>query len=253
MSRVSLAVFDRKPSVVCFQEVWHTDDADRISEMFEKRGFRRIDAGCNGKWLLGGLLCFFRARDWILQESAIFYEYHAHAPKIRIWEGDGLGRKGALMFNLKWQPTGSTLTFVNTHLQAQYGAGREYHEVRLQQIMELNAFASRIPQLRPAIVAGDFNTIPAERKHYLRMSTSWVDLTAEFRAECQKDPLAQCGTAWNEKNHHLQWIDYIWSRQSACCSVVGAVQLIRNEDIDAPYSDHEGLDANLMVQLTLSR
>jgi endonuclease/exonuclease/phosphatase family metal-dependent hydrolase len=149
---------------------------------------------------------------------------------------------------------GTRLAVVATHTQAQYGK-RNYHEIRQQQIEQLIDYTKRLDPTRPVVLAGDFNTSPTGRYDgyiYDEMIAVWAELTKDARNDCLNDhnpvlvePLA-CGTHYEGDRLSNEWIDYVFTRLGDNVQPV-KLQLIRNEASDQPFSDHEGVDAELLV------
>jgi endonuclease/exonuclease/phosphatase family metal-dependent hydrolase len=149
---------------------------------------------------------------------------------------------------------GTLISIVVTHTQAQYG-DRDYHEIRQQQIDQLITYIKRLDPAKPVVLAGDFNTSPTgtyDGKIYADMTGVWTELTRDARSDCLNDhnpaladPLA-CGTHYENDRLSNEWIDYVFTRLGDNVRPA-KLRLIRNEASDQPFSDHEGVDAELLV------
>lgn len=246
------------PDVILLQEVWRRDHVERLEAALapEYRVVRLPDEG----WLLrpSGLLCLVR-RDgpWRIEESD-FTPFDASAPLWKLWEGDGLGRKGVHRVSLQQGPV--RLHLLNTHLQAEYDDHYSYQEIRSRQLAQLAAIAEGLQAAEPAslvLAAGDLNTdrfaraaqsAAAARREtalYRGLLEEWRDLS---EAACTTEP---CATHFREANERGGWIDYVLWRRSPHWQItlLGARQL-RNERRDVPYSDHEGLLIELRAEPT---
>ena len=96
------------------------------------------------------------------------------------------------------------------------------------------------------IAAGDFNTTPGtynkDADLYAEIERTWVDLTKTYRKEYGS------GTIMDKKGQRPDWIDYILSRATPVPGVqLKRMRLICNVAADDPYSDHHGLEAELLV------
>jgi endonuclease/exonuclease/phosphatase family metal-dependent hydrolase len=167
---------------------------------------------------------------------------------LRVWEGDGIARKGVLAAVLTGVNSASgTFTVANTHLQAQYGSER-YAEVRAAQVKELDAAIGNVgpgPRDRPIVLAGDFNTRPDDPL-YSKIGQQWIDLTAGYRKRCERVAREACGTSFSGQLPS-EWIDYVLLRQMDGLTAAAVVELIRNKREDDPFSDHEGLQADISI------
>ena len=94
----------------------------------------------------GGLLTFVRvAAGWIVRGQPEFRRYDSSAPAWKIWEGDGLSGKGALIVSL--ERNGERVFAVNTHLQAEYPSSN-YSSVREAQLSQLAEFLAGLDKAR---------------------------------------------------------------------------------------------------------
>jgi endonuclease/exonuclease/phosphatase family metal-dependent hydrolase len=233
-ARLLSAIVGRKVDVVCLQEVWHHEDADFLATALAEEGFDRIDGGGNHSWTLGGVVTFCRRARWAKAAPAQFHEFRARASRVHVLEGDGWGRKGVLRLELS-AATGERVTIYNTHLQAQYGR-RQYREIRIAQAEELVRFCGDAET--PALLAGDFNTTPADAPVYSIVRARFRDLTEDTRARYRR------GTYWAGRGACREWLDYVWARGFDRAAV--ALSLIENRGPDDPFSDHDGLVAELL-------
>ena len=96
---------------------------------------------------------------------------------------------------------------------------------------------------RPVILAGDFNTTPVDPL-YSRIAQHWIDLTAGYRQRCEREGSGSCGTSFDGELPK-EWVDYIFVKRNEGMKAGAAVQLIRNKKPDDPFSDHEGLQADI--------
>jgi endonuclease/exonuclease/phosphatase family metal-dependent hydrolase len=234
MRAVAREVVRRSPDIALLQEVWTPVQADLIASGLGS-DYARIDTPPGGSiGRIAGLLAFVsRASGWRVAGYE-FEEFHSSAPAWKVWEGDGLGRKGLLRLDLERE--GVRLVVVNTHLQASYSPGG-YTEVRRSQLEQLGRSIGTIAAGVPVLVAGDLNVQPSERL-YEEISRHFEDLSAPFRERCG------CGTSVGSG----AWIDYVLVRRAPAWSASAALERIVSVRKDYPYSDHHGLDAR--VQLT---
>jgi len=244
----------RDPDFILLQEVWFRSDAALFAHAFEPLGYVRIEKKSHWPHHLSGLLIFVSTkRGWSVENGYDFQQYHRHAAWWRVWEADGLGRKGILRQNVKKGDT--RLAVIVTHTQAQYGR-RDYCEIRGDQVNQLLAYTKRLDPSIPFILAGDFNTAPTgscDGPIYQTMTTAWTELTKDAREEClnEHDPRLveprACGSHWEDDGRlSNEWIDYVFTRLGDDVRAV-KVELIRNQAEDWPFSDHEGVDAELLV------
>jgi len=189
----------------------------------------------------GGLLaCVRRLGPWRVLESS-FRQYRMAAPRWRVWEGDGIGRKGIQRLDLA--ADGHRAVVLNTHLQASYP--RNGHaNVRGRQLLELRSIASTVDGRAAVLAAGDLNTRP-EDAEYRHITAAWVDLTAAARAR------DAAGTCLNGDGSDAGWLDYVLARPHPAWQVTAAAaERIVNVRPDHPYSDHHGLDVTVRLVRT---
>jgi endonuclease/exonuclease/phosphatase family metal-dependent hydrolase len=229
MQRIAGKILEHKPDVVLLQEVWFDSDARYFGSALSA-DYLPICAARSRGAPRGGLLAYLRTSDGAsLAAQPEFHEFQASAPAWKVWEGDGLGRKGLLSAEIRRD--GQRFIIVNTHLQSQYPCN-DYLGVREAQITELGRFLERLDPEAPALVAGDFNTDSKESRLYNTIVAMGADLTEETRRR------SGCGTILDGTG---QWIDYVLLKSSGNRLLSSNFELISNEGPDRPYSDHQGL------------
>ena len=236
MNRVAAKVCELLPDVVLLQEVWTRSHMERLvsglGSDWTPTCVKRVGAP------RGGLLTLVReSAGWRIRSAPEFHAFAASAPVWKIWEGDGLGGKGALAVELEHD--GQHICALNTHLQSQY-SGSSYTEIREAQLIELGKVVEQFHPALPALVAGDFNTDAREPlySHILALGT---DLTAKARA------MDHHGTTANPRDGRPEWIDYVVAANSNGWEVSTNLELIENQRADYPYSDHSGLFCTLTL------
>ncbi|MCK6556613.1 endonuclease/exonuclease/phosphatase family protein [Candidatus Binatia bacterium] len=238
LDRVADEVLRRDPDLVLLQEVWLDPDRSRLVERLAG-AYVAIDVRPQG-WLgrPGGLLaCVRREGMWRTCDSS-FRPYRFAAARWRVWEGDGIGRKG--LQRIDFDVAGERVVVLNTHLQASYPWNHHGH-VRGRQLLELQSIVTGIAEHAAVVVAGDLNTRPGDRE-YRHIRAAWVDLTAELRAR------DGCGTCLEGDGSDAGWLDYVLTRRHPAWQVTApAAERIVNEGPDAPYSDHHGLAVTLRL------
>jgi hypothetical protein len=218
----------RQPDLALLQEVWTPVQADLITSSLKGR-YVRVDTPPRGSpGRTAGLLSFVSRRSGWRLAGTRFEAFRRSAPAWKLWEGDGLGRKGLLHLDL--QRGGERLVVVNTHLQASYSPGG-YTEVRRSQLAQLARSLDAVAAGVPVLVAGDLNVQPPEQI-YGEIDREFEDLTAPFRERCA------CGTSVGSD----RWIDYVLVRRDPVWSASSRVERILSVRRDYPYSDHHGLD-----------
>jgi endonuclease/exonuclease/phosphatase family metal-dependent hydrolase len=234
----------RNPDIILFQEVWRRSYADRLLTRCTDYDAAIPRQGGPGT---GGLVTLFCRANWTLVESA-FTPFDAHASPLRIWEGDGLSRKGVLTSRMTHRTTGASIAVINTHFQSQYGK-RTYLRVRQAQAEQLNRIAAGLDtKVDTLFLCGDLNTTPDEPL-YAALQKDWLDLTAQARADCAGRPL--CGTYYQTETQRI-WLDYIFLR-GGHPSVHTELTMIRNRSKDNPFSDHDGVEAVVSFPPTEAR
>lgn len=255
MHAVADAVASRHPDFILFQEVWLRGDAALLAHVFEPLGYVRVETKSRWPHRVSGLLIFVDGKRWIV-DGEHHEKYRQHAAWWRLNEGDGFGQKGILAADVHDVTSGQRLTIVATHTQSPY-ARSDLHEIRRQQVRQLVAYTRTIDAGRPAIIAGDFNTAPEGPEdgpiYRDEMLAAWTDLTLQARIDClhEHDPSRieprACGTHFDDNGRlSNEWIDYVFTRRSDAVHAA-TVRLIRNESSDQPFSDHEGIDAELVL------
>jgi endonuclease/exonuclease/phosphatase family metal-dependent hydrolase len=231
MRAVAHELARRAPDVSLLQEVWSPVQADLLASWIGD-GYTRVDTPPRG-WpgRVAGLLAFVSRRSGWAVAGRDFEEFEATAPAWKLWEGDGVGRKGILRLDLERDD--ARLALVNTHLQASYSPGG-YTEVRRAQLEQLSRSVATIDPGVPVVVGGDLN-VPASGPLYAEISRSFEDLTAPLREACG------CGTAVDSS----AWLDYVLLRRGPVWSASASVERIVSVREDHPYSDHHGLAAAL--------
>jgi endonuclease/exonuclease/phosphatase family metal-dependent hydrolase len=235
MAVIARSVAARKADVVLLQEVWRQRDAKVFLELLGRAGYSSVEVPGGGRRPLrsSGLLAFVRRAAGWRADRIQFHEFQAEAGDWKLWQGDGLGDKGALGFTLARGAL--ELAIWNTHLQAAYRAGG-YAEVRRTQLVELRDVIGA--DARPTLLAGDLNTTPDEAA--LAALAGFSELTAPLRERCA------CGTSVQEPAS-LEWLDYLFARSPEGWQIAAEVSLLRSQKPDLPYSDHHGLDAILRI------
>ncbi len=226
----------RKPDVIFFQEVWLESYAVEVARVCAGAGYSAVLPGLGGR-MLGGLLTFYDSRAWS-EESREFIEYRDHAPAWRLWEADGISHKGLLRVHLKHRQTAFDASFVNTHLQAEYAAARPYAAIRARQLAQ---FTEVVARDAPVVAGGDLNTEPDEDA-YRTLPKDWIDLTAAFRRECNR-----CGTFLETPGKTRPWFDYVFLKKDPAWNAAAKIELIRNRAADEPFSDHDGVQADITI------
>ena len=235
MASISGALAMRRPDLVLLQEVWRQSDAEQLIGALAPEGYTPVEVPDGGRWPMrtSGLLGFVRVASGWRAERVRFHEFRAEAGDWKLWQGDGLGDKGALGFTLARD--GLELAIWNTHLQAAYEPGG-FAEVRHAQLVELRDVAAA--EDLPTLLAGDLNTTPDEAA--FGELAGFRELSAATREACG------CGTSVHEPPS-LEWLDYLFAKTPDGWRLDADVSLIRSLAPDSPYSDHHGLDAIVRV------
>ena len=232
--------------MILFQEVWSKSHAKDIVEYCRSRGYAPAQTEQGGR-STGGLVFLYKAANWSVNKS-VFSVFKRHASPFFIWQGDGISGKGVLALVLTRVKNGAAVVVATTHLQSQYG-NYHYSEVRRAQIKELEvAIEALAPTALPIILAGDFNTMPADPVYSL-LEQQWFDLTSEYRLGCEQESPAFCGTYFNDSLPN-QWLDYVFVKRAPGLKVNGTVELIRNRRKDDPFSDHQGLQVDISITIS---
>ena len=226
------------PDLLLLQEVWGGALADQLAG--DLPGYAAVPEP-ERNWIgqrPSGLMALAR-RDgtWRIEDS-LTHEFDAHAPWWRVWEGDGLGRKGVQQ--LRVVSGADEVMVLHTHLQAMYGRP-EYAPIAAEQLRQLTSVAQALGHARPIIAAGDLNT-RIDTLRYAELRERWVDLTAEFRERCE------CGTSVRADGKPGAWIDYVLAYDLPRFRVRADVHLLENRARDDPYSDHNGFFVKLRIE-----
>lgn len=242
---VRTRLVEESPDLILLQEMWQAPAAERFANALERHGFMTLHPPGRGLGSgAGGLMMFARTSVWRPSEQPWFWQF-SNTGSIR--GGDRFGNKGAMFARLRHE-SGLDLAIVNTHLQAQYGFGpgpdvrakRGYPDVRRAQISELERWVQMLGDVAPVLIAGDFNTFPSEWAE-MRPAT-WVDLTAALRSTCG------CNTFLGDGRHEdPSWLDYLFWKAPETFRHEATVSLLESTTIDVPYSDHQGLRADVIV------
>jgi endonuclease/exonuclease/phosphatase family metal-dependent hydrolase len=236
LARVIAKINEVQPDVICLQEVWSGRHAKRLHRALGDEYAAVAMARRLRDWPCGGLLTFVRHASGLRGGPPTFVRYAAHGSRRRFWEGDGLGGKGILAVQLCRD--GETLVIANTHLQAQYPhRGRAYPSVRRAQLAQLARWLGQLGAEEPVLLAGDFNTTPAESLYAAHVVVLGRDLTEPARQQVGG------GTYLDRHSGAQTWIDYVLARGVAAQSSVARIE---NSAPDVPYSDHNGLLVDLV-------
>jgi endonuclease/exonuclease/phosphatase family metal-dependent hydrolase len=232
LRNVAAKIREQRPDVVLLQEVW----AHAYVELLRRRlaGEYRVTRafGCGRPFPCGGLVVLVRVASGWVASRPTFVPFDAAAPWHRLAEWDGIAKKGMLLVRLERGE--QSVGIVDTHLQSRYPQyGRTYSAIRRRQLEQLARTVDATFGRRAAIVAGDLNTAPNERRvlYASHVAPLGDDRTAALRAACPR-----CGTRVATKSP--RWIDYVITRGLVATSTATR---ITNDGLDDPYSDHDGL------------
>lgn len=245
MKAAIAACLEHTPDFIGLEEVWSPSDARFIARAAQSANFESL-TGLGG-WgrASGGLMLLYSSPRWRLTAPPAFHRYDTHASDLKLYEADGVGHKGILLANLGSAATGETISVIVTHLQSQYSHGRTYERVRRLQADQLDTLIQTLPESQLCLVLGDFNTTPEDSAVYEVLTRHCIDLTAEYRAACNRVRGPRCGTAFDSPTR-LEWIDYVLAGHSARRLLKSwQIDLIQNIAPDSPYSDHDGLIATV--------
>jgi len=233
--RARKKIAELKPDLVFLQEVWVGTDSDRLAHLLAPE-LDPIFLLTPSNRPAGGLVIFVRSGRWHTEGVPEFQEFGASGPIWKFWEGDGLGGKGFLTIYIN--DGTHRIRLIDTHVQSQYPR-EEYEQVRASQLADLRAAIDKTGPDVPILLAGDFNTTPAERL-YTAITSLGVDLTATFRQTHEG------GTALNDDDTS-DWVDYIIAAHCDPARTKSELKLITNKTVDDPYSDHQGLNATVSL------
>ena len=232
LRNVADAIGAQAPDVVLLQEVW----AHAYAELLARRlgdAYRLIRAyGCGRPYPCGGLVVLVRRASGWRASPPTFVRYKKHAPWRRLREWDGIAKKGMLLVTLT--RAGRTVGIVDTHLQTRYLEYRHnYRTVRTRQLEQLRATLDATFGAWPVILGGDFNTAPNDPSglYASHVAPLGDDTAATLRLTCP-------ASSTRPPPKLPRWIDYVLTRG---LGVTPTVTLIRNQAIDTPYSDHDGV------------
>jgi endonuclease/exonuclease/phosphatase (EEP) superfamily protein YafD len=233
LHNVAVKVREQQPDVVVLQEVWAHAYA-RLLERDLADEYRLTSAtGCGRPFPCGGLAILVRTGSGWEASAPTFVAYGATAPWYRLFEWDGIAKKGMLTVRLVRGT--ESLTVLDTHLQTEYTRyGRDYTPIRRAQLEQLARAVANAPGDRPAIIAGDFNTSPGERSGLFESHLALLgdDRTTELRIAC-----GECGTR-PSLPRPARWLDHVFTRGFAATATAARIV---NERIDQPFSDHDGV------------
>ena len=140
------------PDVAAFQEAFVDSDIQTLTNLLSE----------NTRLTFHQRFPSSRAGSGLLVSSAFpihrmaFEPYTDYGPVWRIWEADGLARKGVALVRLKL-PSGMLLDIFHTHAQAGYPWER-YEEIRDRQLIQARRFVEqRVHPSIPAFFLGDIN------------------------------------------------------------------------------------------------
>src|SRR5262249_5853278 len=158
-------------------EVW---PGCRRALVRELPGYEALASPSAGGHARGGLVIFVRRDgDWSPEASSVrFRRFSLSAPPLRIWEGDGMAGKGAPFAKLAGRDGAGSLWIVCTHLQSRYRSD-SYPAIRFGQVEELSSWLASLGDESPILVAGDFNTPPADERVFPALVSLGIDVTRE--------------------------------------------------------------------------
>ena len=229
--------------VVAFQEVWTRSALDLLIAAGRRSGLAHVwyhRAGPTG----GGLLVLSR----LLIAKARFEAYRVRGRAERVWHGDHLAGKGFGEIVLE-TPAGP-LTFVDTHLHAQYAPddADDYRSHRMAQVVQLAAGVAE--RRRPLVAAGDFNLREDQPHHGVLTGLAGLrDAAAELG---RREPTLLTSNPYQRSRREAR-IDYVFVRDGAryALHVQSSERIfddpLRIEGRSAAYSDHAGLVVDLAL------
>jgi endonuclease/exonuclease/phosphatase family metal-dependent hydrolase len=233
LRNVAAKIHEQQPDLVLLQEVWAHAYARQLARDLAGTYQVVTAGGCGRPFPCGGLAVVVRIGSGWVASTGTFVAYEASAPWYRLAEWDGIVKKGMLRVELTRGAT--TLGVLNTHVQTEYGrSGRDYTDVRRQQLAQLAGTLTSTFGARPVVVGGDLNTSPRERSglyesHVVPLGD---DRTRELRVAC-----GECGTR-PAMPRPARWLDYVLTR---ALPATASAARIENEATDQPFSDHEGV------------
>jgi endonuclease/exonuclease/phosphatase (EEP) superfamily protein YafD len=245
LHNVAAKIREQQPDVVLLQEVWAHAYARLLAT--DLAGEYRLVAatGCGRPFPCGGLAVLVRVGSGWVAAAPTFVPYDATAPWYRLFEWDGLAKKGMLLVPLA--RGAASLAVLDTHLQTEYTRyGRDYTPIRRAQLEQLARTVTTTFGDRPAIVGGDFNTSPGERSGLYESHVALLgdDRTTELRIAC-----GECGTR-PALPRPARWLDHVFTRGFAATATAARIV---NEGVDQPFSDHDGVLVRLDSEPGASR
>src|SRR5262245_53378716 len=203
LRRVAARVLDAEPDVVLFQEVWLHRDAAQLMQALAALYEPVPGPSSLRPMRMSGLLSLIRRdKGWAVRRWG-FHGFTHNAPRWKIWEGDGLGRKGVQEILLEGGDMNVHL--LNTHLQASY-PWNGYEPIRRPQLVQLCELTTHLDWRWPVIAGGDLNTRPSESL-YDDLLAHWCDLTIGKREQ------GGLVTHLHRDGGEGDWIDYILARR----------------------------------------
>jgi endonuclease/exonuclease/phosphatase (EEP) superfamily protein YafD len=233
LHNVADKIREQQPDVVLLQELWAHAYARLLARDLADEYRLTTATGCGRPFPCGGLAVLVRLGSGWTAAAPTFVAYGATAPWYRLFEWDGIAKKG--MLRVRLVRGGESLALLDTHLQTEYTRyGRDYTAIRRDQLEQLARTVADEPGARPAIVGGDFNTSPGERSglyetHLARLGD---DRTTELRIAC-----GECGTR-PSLPRPARWLDHVFTRGFAATATAARIV---NDGIDQPFSDHDGV------------
>jgi endonuclease/exonuclease/phosphatase family metal-dependent hydrolase len=226
MQNLAREIGNAAPQLAMLQEAWGSSLRLLSAEL---PAWRVLAIASRQTGAAGGLAMLLPRDDgWKATAPPCFRRFSAQAPRWKLWQGDGAAGKGALFVTLA-DEDGERLTVVTTHLQSRY-PGQDYAAIRVAQLRELAAWLRNETSL---LLAGDFNTPSGDPEYHEHIAPLGFDATAGARTA---DPSAVTNYATRSS---AAWIDFVLLRAPGAVSAV--TRLIRNRDVDDPYSDHHGV------------
>lgn len=241
LRNVAAEIRAQQPDLVLLQEVWSHAYASQLERALPEYRLVR-GSGCTRPFPCGGLVVLVRHASGWVASAPTFVPYAASAPWYRYREWDGIVKKGVLLLTLA--RGAATLGVVDTHLQTEYAyLGRDYTEIRREQLAALGRLVHTKFAGRPVVLGGDFNTAPDEHSglYASQIARLGEDRTVDERAACG------CGTRPpGSYRASSRWLDYVITSRLA---VHATSTRIRNEWVDRPFSDHDGVLVRLEGQI----
>ncbi|CAL8135985.1 unnamed protein product [Orchesella dallaii] len=193
MAAIAEELATGKYDFVCLQEVWTTEDYERIKT-------RTGDALPYSHYFFSGVIgagiCIFSKSPI---KSAFFHQWAVNGYIHKIQHGDWFGGKGIGMVEVDHR--GLTINLYTTHLHAEYDrTNDEYLAHRVTQAFDTAQFISVTSKHADVvIVGGDLNTEPGDLAYRLIVHTAQLrDACNEVSLESSaKEVMNTCETATN--------------------------------------------------------